>query len=237
MTDVPVLLDECMEPEVRHRLRNYGHTVEHVLTHDTLQRGDPDRTLANYSLENNVLIVTHDPDFGEHFDESEYWGALGFSDDDWSGKQVADRDTSAYPRLPVSDECSDTLSEPRSEQAGVERTLLPRNRRPVAGLDDQPNVFVVVRRILICDGIGEMLAPNRQGAVTDTVCSSRSDDTDSDGTCVTGSQPYIEGENESFAGMLPVPSECGLEPKCPGSPGQSSGGRMPRSSGRGGGHS
>ncbi|PSQ17069.1 hypothetical protein BRD00_08535 [Halobacteriales archaeon QS_8_69_26] len=33
-----------------------------------------------------------------------------------------DRDTSAYPRLPVSDECSDALSEPRSEQAGVERT-------------------------------------------------------------------------------------------------------------------
>ena len=32
-----------------------------------------------------------------------------------------DKDTSAYPRLPVSDECSD-LSEPRSEQAGVERT-------------------------------------------------------------------------------------------------------------------
>jgi hypothetical protein len=90
MTDVPVLLDECMEPEVRHRLRNYGHTVEHVLTHDTLQRGDPDRNLADYSLEHNVLIVTHDPDFGEDFDESEYWGALGFSDDDWSGKQVAD---------------------------------------------------------------------------------------------------------------------------------------------------
>ena len=33
-----------------------------------------------------------------------------------------DKDTSAYPRLPVSDECSDTLSEPGSEQAGVERT-------------------------------------------------------------------------------------------------------------------
>jgi len=38
------------------------------------------------------------------------------------GGLADDRDTSAYPRLPVSDECSDTLSEPRSEQAGVERT-------------------------------------------------------------------------------------------------------------------
>jgi hypothetical protein len=35
---------------------------------------------------------------------------------------MGDRDASAYPRLPVSDECSDTLSEPRSEQAGVKRT-------------------------------------------------------------------------------------------------------------------
>lgn len=79
-----------MEPEVCHRLRNYGHTVEHVLTHDILKRGDSDRKLADYSLENKVLIVTHDPDFGDDFDESDYWGALGFSDDDWSAKQVAD---------------------------------------------------------------------------------------------------------------------------------------------------
>jgi hypothetical protein len=146
-----------------------------------------------------------------------------------------DRDTSAYPRLPVSEECSDTVSEPRSEQAGVERTLLARNRRTVAGLDDRPNVFVVARRIWACYGIGEMLAPNRQGAVTNAVCPSHGNDTDSDGACVTGPQPYSEGENESFAGMLPVPSECGLELERSVSTGRSSGGRMPRL-GRGGGH-
>jgi hypothetical protein len=56
-----------------------------------------------------------------------------------------------------------------------------------------------------------MPAPNRQGAVTNPVCSSHGDDTDSDGACVTGPQPYSEGEHESFAGMLPVPSECGLD--------------------------
>ena len=78
-----------------------------------------------------------------------------------------------------------------------------------------------------------MPAPNRQGAVTNAVCSSHGNDIDSDGACVTGPQPYSEGENESFAGMLPVPSECGLEPKCRGSARQSSGGRMPRPSGRG----
>ena len=62
----------------------------------------------------------------------------------WS--MVYDRDTSAYPRPPVSDERSDAQSEPRSEQAGVKRTLLLKNRCTVAGLDAQPNVFVVARR-------------------------------------------------------------------------------------------
>jgi len=76
MSDVTILLDECMEPEVRHRLRNYGHTVEHVLTHDTLQPGDTDQELVDYSLKNNALIVTHDPDFNDDFDDSEYWGRV-----------------------------------------------------------------------------------------------------------------------------------------------------------------
>jgi hypothetical protein len=70
----------------------------------------------------------------------------------------------------------------------------------------------VARRTGACYGIGETPAPNRQGAVTNVVYSSHGNDIDSDGACVTGPQPYSEGENESFAGMLPVPSECGLEP-------------------------
>jgi len=39
-----------------------------------------------------------------------------------------------------------------------------------------------------------MLAPNRQGAVTNAVRSSHGDDMDSDGTCVTGPQPCSEGK-------------------------------------------
>jgi len=85
-----LLLDEMVEQEVMHRLENFGHDVEHVDFHDEVGKGDSDRKLADYSLENKVLIVTHDPDFGDDFDESDYWGALGFSDDDWSAKQVAD---------------------------------------------------------------------------------------------------------------------------------------------------
>jgi predicted nuclease of predicted toxin-antitoxin system len=90
MTDSRLLLDQNIEPEVRHRLENYGHTAEHVLTHDTLQRGDSDWKLAAYSLEHEVVILTYDSDFGEAFDESDYWGVLAISDDSWSAKQVAD---------------------------------------------------------------------------------------------------------------------------------------------------
>jgi hypothetical protein len=82
------------------------------------------------------------------------------------------------------------LWEPRSEQAGVERTLRPTNRGAMARLDDQPNVFDVGQHITHCYGIGETPAPNRQGAVVNTVCSLHGNDIDSDGACVTGPQPY-----------------------------------------------
>lgn len=81
------------------------------------------------------------------------------------------------------------MTEPRISQAGIERTLLPRNRNPVANLGDQPNVFIVLRPTGNCYGIGEMPAPNRQGAVTNVGCSSHGNDIDSDGACVTGPQP------------------------------------------------
>jgi len=102
------------------------------------------------------------------------------------------------------------------------------NHWTVAGLDDRTNVFVVARRTRKCYGIGETPAPNRQGAVANAVCSLHGNNIDSDGACVTGPQPYSEGENKSFAGMLPVPSECGLEPKRPAPAGRSSGDRMPQ---------
>ncbi|ELY32008.1 hypothetical protein C500_05503 [Natrialba magadii ATCC 43099] len=47
-----------------------------------------------------------------------------------------DRDTSAYPRLPVSDECSDALSEPRNEQAGVCARI------SITGLNGRPSAAV-----------------------------------------------------------------------------------------------
>jgi predicted nuclease of predicted toxin-antitoxin system len=90
MNDITLLLDENIEPQVRHRLEHYGHPVEHVLSHQTLRASDPDWKLAQYSVENEALLVTYDGDFKSEIHSSEYWGALLISDDDWSATEVAD---------------------------------------------------------------------------------------------------------------------------------------------------
>lgn len=80
---IGLLLDEMVEHEVLYRLRDYGHRTEHVHFHESLPDGVDDDRLAEYSLENDVLIVTYDDDFEACYTESEYWGVLLFSDDDW----------------------------------------------------------------------------------------------------------------------------------------------------------
>jgi hypothetical protein len=47
-----------------------------------------------------------------------------------------------------------------------------------------------------CYGIGEMSAPNHKGRRTDG--GSHGDDTDSDGGCLTGPQPYTGKKREFF---------------------------------------
>lgn len=86
----PILLDEHVEHEVLYKLRHYGHTVEHIDLHNQLQKGDEDHVLAQYSRSHHALIVTYDDDFQTDYDESDYWGVLFFTDDDWTATQVAD---------------------------------------------------------------------------------------------------------------------------------------------------
>lgn len=90
MTSVSLLLDENIEHEAMYRLRKYGHDVEHVTFHETLRPGDTDARLVRYSLETDSLIVTYDDDFVTSFDESDYWGVLLLSDDEWTATEVAD---------------------------------------------------------------------------------------------------------------------------------------------------
>lgn len=87
---VPLLLDENLEHEVLHRLRDYGHEVVHVDSSAGLGKGANDGNLARFSLENDVLIVTYDADFETHYGESDYWGVLLLTDNRWSATDVAD---------------------------------------------------------------------------------------------------------------------------------------------------
>lgn len=61
------LLDENLEHEVYHRLRNRGHDVRHVGLSDELRKGDSDEALATFSLESRFVIGTYDDDFRDDF--------------------------------------------------------------------------------------------------------------------------------------------------------------------------
>lgn len=87
---VPLLLDENIEHEVYHRLERDGYEVAHVDFHSEFQKGADDETLAAYSLAHDVCIVTYDDDFETHYDESQYWGVLFLSDNDWAATTVAE---------------------------------------------------------------------------------------------------------------------------------------------------
>jgi len=84
-----LLLDENIEHEAMHRLENYGHDVEHIDLHEDLQKGDPDRRLARYSVETDRIIVSYDTDWVTEFSESEYHCALVVDDQSLSARQVA----------------------------------------------------------------------------------------------------------------------------------------------------
>ena len=73
-----------------------------------------------------------------------------------------DKDASAYSRLLVSDERFDTVSELRSEQAGVERTQWRRTVHRGCRISHR-NRFAVASYSMDCYGIGEMPSPNHKG--------------------------------------------------------------------------
>jgi len=145
---------------------------------------------------------------------------------------MCDRDTSAYPRLPVSEECSDKLSEPRSAQAGVERTTRSQTTEDTCWISHR-NRFCVPPSSMECYGIGEMPAPNHKGQRTSG--GSYGDDTDSDGASLTGPQPYTGEETRVSPVCCRFPLSAGwnLERYTR----RKSHGGIPRPSGRGGGQS
>ena len=70
------LLDENLEHEVFHRLRNGGHEVRHVDLSEELSKGDSDGDLAAFSRESQFVIVTYDDDFRDDLSAKTVAGVL-----------------------------------------------------------------------------------------------------------------------------------------------------------------
>lgn len=85
-----LVLDENVEREVLHRLRNYGHDVEHVDFVPELGKGTADTPIAEYSMDTDRLILTYDDDFALELDEDDYRGVLYVGNASLTVEQVAD---------------------------------------------------------------------------------------------------------------------------------------------------
>jgi hypothetical protein len=85
-----LILDENVEHEVQHRLRHYGHDVEHVDFIQELGKGTGDRSIAEYSLDTNRVIVSYDDDFVLDVDPDSFEALLYIGDATLAVTQVAD---------------------------------------------------------------------------------------------------------------------------------------------------
>lgn len=85
-----LLLDENIEYEVKHRLRNYGHDVEHVDFVSELGKGTEDRSIGEYSLRTGRIIVTYDDDFVLDIHTDEYEAVLYIGEASLSADEIAD---------------------------------------------------------------------------------------------------------------------------------------------------
>ena len=87
---VQFLLDENVEREVGFRLAKFGHDAEHVQFLPELGEGTNDTPIAEFSRENEYVIVTYDDDFVREHTTGDFFGAVYFREADLSAKQVAD---------------------------------------------------------------------------------------------------------------------------------------------------
>ena len=75
-----LVVDENVEHEVVHRLRNYGHDVKHADFVAELGKGTDDHTIAAYSLATDRLVLTYDDEFVLDISEDDYRAVLYASD-------------------------------------------------------------------------------------------------------------------------------------------------------------
>lgn len=96
-----LVLDENVERAVAHKLRNYGHDVEHVDELQRLGKGTSDTVLAGYTRQEQRLLVTYDDDFITEFSSEDINAVIFVSNDSVSSTAVSDavhRMSEQYPQ-------------------------------------------------------------------------------------------------------------------------------------------
>lgn len=100
-----LLVDENVEYRIVHKLRNYGHEVEHVNDLTAFGKGSSDRELGQYSKSDDRLILTYDDDFVLELDPTAYRAALYVSNVTIPAGKIAaavHRMSEQYPQTDVS---------------------------------------------------------------------------------------------------------------------------------------
>ena len=100
-----LLVDENVEYRIVHKLRNYGHEVQHVNDLTAFGKGSSDRELGQYSKSDDRLILTYDDDFILELDPTAYRAALYVSDVTTPARKIAaavHRMSKQYPQEEIS---------------------------------------------------------------------------------------------------------------------------------------
>lgn len=85
-----LLVDENVEYRIVHKLRNYGHNVQHVDDLAEFGKGSSDRGLGGYSKSEDRLLLTYDDNFVLELDNSEYRAVLYVNDVTIPSGKIAD---------------------------------------------------------------------------------------------------------------------------------------------------
>jgi len=101
-----LLVDENIEYRIVHKLRNYGHDVEHVDDLVEYGKGSSDRVLGEYSKTTDRLILSYDDDFVLDLDSTEYRAILYVNDVTIPSAKLADAVhllSKQYPQAEIAD--------------------------------------------------------------------------------------------------------------------------------------
>jgi predicted nuclease of predicted toxin-antitoxin system len=85
-----ILADEHVDRATRTYLEKLGHDIRFVVDIDGLGQSSTDGEIADYSLQNDLHVLTHDDDFLTDISAADTGGVLYLEDDELSCRQIGD---------------------------------------------------------------------------------------------------------------------------------------------------